>query len=144
MITKYSIFVRSCRLKDNIVKALKKTKYVKIKQISQLSDYYPSFSISFTTNLYAFLHPGNEDEIRSEFMSLNGAITIGKIGSGVMAFELDEGEWKKYGAQFLNEISHIDLDEALIQLIDEIKSACKGSREKKSADPFLMCALLTK
>lgn len=130
LITKYSIFVRSFRLKDTLVNTLKKTKFIKIKQISKLSDYYPSFSISFTTNFYAMLRPGNEDEIRSEFMSLNGAITTGIIGSGVMAFELDEGEWKKYGAQFLNEISHIDLDEALNQLTDEIKSACKGPRKK--------------
>ena len=130
LITKYSIFIRACHLKDAIVNALKKTKFVKIKKISQRLDHYPFFSISFTTNLYAVLGPRNKDEIWSEFMSLNGAVNIGTIGSGVMAFELDEGEWKKYGAQFLNEISHLNLDEALNQLTDEIKSACKGPRKK--------------
>jgi len=120
IITQYSIFVRSCILKDCIVDALKDKKFIKIEKIIHSYAHFPSLSISFNTNLYAILHPRNKAEIQSEFMSLNGAITIGKIACGVMAYELDEDEWKKYGAQFLNEISHIDLDEALNQLTDEI------------------------
>lgn len=134
LLTQYSIFIRSCLLKDSLVKALKKTKFVEINQINQLSEFYPSFSISFTTNIYGVLYPRNRDKVFSEFMSLNGAVTTGLISSGVMAFELDEDEWRKRGAQFVNEISHIDFDKAIIQLVDEIKSACKSPiKEDKNA-----------
>jgi hypothetical protein len=108
-------------LRDHLKEALKDVKYLKIVDIKSLSQFSVSLHITISTKLRALIFPVSRETIVREFMTLMGSITRCRILCSVLAFETDEEEWKKYGANFLDTVVDWDFRLKTSEIISEIK-----------------------